>query len=68
MALGDGPHRGMVGGSAVSLNPDATEWPRSSVTWTMGVGCSVTQFRHWRANGGGGSRVENLKRGHRWPF
>jgi hypothetical protein len=65
--LGGGRHRGMVGSGVVLLNPDAEEQPRSSVTRTMGVGCSVTRFRRWRAKAGG-SRVENLKRVCQWPF
>jgi hypothetical protein len=46
----------MVGSGVVLLNPDAEERPRSSVTRTMGVGCSVTRFRRWRAKAGGVTR------------
>jgi hypothetical protein len=40
--LGGGPHRGMAGGGAVSVNPVGEERPRSPVMQTTGVGCSVT--------------------------
>jgi hypothetical protein len=39
---GGGPHRGMVGCGAVSVNAGAEEWHRSSTMWTKGMGCLAT--------------------------
>jgi hypothetical protein len=61
---GGGPHRGMVGCGAVSVNAGAEEWHRSSTMWTKGMGCLATRFE--ALEGQGVSRVEELRRGCWW--
>jgi hypothetical protein len=57
--LGGGPHQGMVGGGAVSVNAGAEEQPRSSATWTKGMGCLATQFEALKGQGEGGHTRKN---------
>jgi hypothetical protein len=49
----------MVGGGAVSVNAGAEERPRSSVTWTKGMGCLATQFEALKGQGEGGHTRKN---------